>query len=412
MTSTAATPAHPARLLRHLLPGDLHPDGAARRRTARDWAVDLACFAVAVLIGLSVYDLEAAGRPVPDVIQLADVVAGAVLCVALFWRRRFPLALAVATAVAGAFSPLSGGAAVVALITLGARGRLGAVLAVGAAHAVLSLPYLRLYPDRELSFWPSVAWTWLVLAMITGWALVVGARRQLVHTLRERAVRAEAEQELRVAQARQLERTRIAREMHDVLAHRISLLSLHAGALEFRPDASPEEVSRAAGVIRDSAHQALQDLRAVIGVLRAPDESGDEPERPQPTLSDLPELVAESQSAGMRVQLTQRLPDPVALPGHAGRTAYRVVQEGLTNARKHAPGAAVRVAVEGGPEHGITVEVLSRAPVGATAGPGIPGTGTGLVGLAERVSLAGGRIEHGRTPAGDFRLWTWQPWPA
>lgn len=412
MTSTAAAPAHPPRLLRHLLPGDLHPDGAARRRTARDWAVDVALFVGAAIVGLSVYDLEAAGRPVPELIQLADLVAGVVLCVALFWRRRFPLALAVATAVAGAFSPLSGGAAIVALITLGARGRLTAVLAVGAAHAVLSLQYLRLYPDPEVSYWPSVAWTWLVLAVVTGWALAVGARRQLVHSLRERAVRAEVEQELRVAQARQLERTRIAREMHDVLAHRISLLSLHAGALEFRPDASPEEVARAAGVIRDSAHQALQDLRTVIGVLRMPDESGDEPERPQPTLSDLPELVAESLSAGMRVQLTQRLPDPAELPAHAGRTAYRVVQEGLTNARKHAPGAAVQVAVLGAPENGLTVEVLSRAPLGGASATAIPGTGTGLVGLAERVSLAGGRIEHGRTPAGDFRLWTWQPWPA
>lgn len=410
MTSTAA-PAHPPRLLRHLLPGDLQPDGS-RRRTARDWAVDVAVFFAAVLIGLSVYDLESAGRSVPELVRLADLVAGVVLCVALFWRRRFPLALAVATAAAGAFSPLSGGAAIIALLTLGARGRLGAVLAVGAAHAVLSLQYLLLYPDTELSYWGSVAWTWLVLAVVTGWALAVGARRQLVHTLRERAVRAEAEQELRVAQARQLERTRIAREMHDVLAHRISLLSLHAGALEFRPDAPAEQVARAAGVIRDSAHQALQDLRAVIGVLRAPDESDGEPERPQPTLADLPELVAESESAGMRVRLTQRLPDPVELPAHAGRTAYRVVQEGLTNARKHAPGAAVRVAVEGGPEQGITVEVLSRAPVGVLPERGIPGTGTGLVGLAERVSLAGGRIEHGRTPAGDFRLWTWQPWPA
>ncbi|MEV0459649.1 sensor histidine kinase [Catellatospora methionotrophica] len=408
--TTAAAPAHSPRLLRQLLPAELQPDGAARRRTARDWAVDVALFVAAVLIGLSVYDLEAAGRPVPELIQFADLVAGTVLCLALFWRRRIPLALAVATALAGAFSPLSGGAAIVALLTLGARGRPGAVLAVGAVHGLLSPLYLHLYPDAELSFWPSVAWTWLVLAAITAWALFVGARRQLVHSLRERAVRAEAEQELRVAQARQLERTRIAREMHDVLAHRISLLSLHAGALEFRPDAPPQEVARAAGVIRDSAHQALQDLRAVIGVLRTPDEPGDEPERPQPTLSDLPGLVAESRSAGMRVQLTQQLPEPAALPAHAGRTAYRVVQEGLTNARKHAPGAAVQVAVAGEPAQGLTVEVVSRGPVGGAAG--IPGAGTGLVGLAERVSLAGGRIEHGRTPAGDFRLWTWQPWPA
>ena len=105
------------------------------------------------------------------------------------------------------------------------------------------------------------------VAVVT-WGMFVRARRQLVLTLRDRAERAEAEQHLRVDQARQQERARIAREMHDVLAHRISLLSLHAGALEFRPDAPPEEVARAAGVIRSSAHEALNDLREVIGVLR------------------------------------------------------------------------------------------------------------------------------------------------
>src|SRR3712207_3314584 len=108
----------------------------------------------------------------------------------------------------------------------------------------------------------------------------------------DRAEQAEAEQELRLQQARQVERTRIAREMHDVLAHRISLLSLHAGALEFRPDAPPEEVARAAGVIRASAHQALHDLREVIGVLRD-DPCDDATVPPQPTLGDLPALVDE-----------------------------------------------------------------------------------------------------------------------
>ena len=114
--------------------------------------------------------------------------------------------------------------------------------------------------------------------------MFVRARRQLVLSLRERADRAEAEQQLHVEQARQQERARIAREMHDVLAHRISLLSMHAGALEFRPDAPPEEVARAAGIVRASAHQALQDLREVIGVLREEPAVNGGPERPQPTL--------------------------------------------------------------------------------------------------------------------------------
>ena len=119
--------------------------------------------------------------------------------------------------------------------------------------------------------------------------------------------------------------------MHDVLGHRLSLLSVHAGALEFRPDAPAEEVARATKVIRENAHQALQDLREVIGVLRAP-----VGELPQPTLADVHQLVAESGRVGMRVSLHDETGGPV--PDLAGRTAYRVVQEALTNARKHAPG--------------------------------------------------------------------------
>ena len=103
---------------------------------------------------------------------------------------------------------------------------------------------------------------------MVGWGLFVRAQRELVLSLRERAERLEAEQRLRVEQAREAERRRIAREMHDVLAHRVSLLSLHAGALEFHPDASAEEVAEAAAVIRASAHAAMQELRDVIGVLR------------------------------------------------------------------------------------------------------------------------------------------------
>jgi signal transduction histidine kinase len=99
------------------------------------------------------------------------------------------------------------------------------------------------------------------------------------------------------------------------------------------------------------------------------------------------------------------------VPDATGRSAYRIVQEGLTNARKHAHGAAVEVTVEGAPGTGLTIEIRNRLPVGVAAGAEIPGTGTGIVGLAERASLAGGRLEHGRTPAGDFRLWVWLPWP-
>ena len=185
-------------------------------------------------------------------------------------------------------------------------------------------------------------------------------------SLRERAERAEAAQQLQIEQAQHLERERIAREMHDVLAHRISLLSLHAGALEFRPDAPPEEIARAAGVIRASAHQALQDLREVIGVLReSPD--GAAPERPQPTLADLPDLVEESRAAGMRVQLQNAIADLTDVPAGVGRSAYRIVQEGLTNAqtRPGDPGADIRRRCAG-PWPGHRCAIRSRSAEAAT----------------------------------------------
>ncbi|TQM16405.1 sensor histidine kinase, partial [Pseudonocardia kunmingensis] len=202
-------------------------------------------------------------------------------------------------------------------------------------------------------------------------------------------------------QAQMAARETVAREMHDVLGHRLSLLSVHAGALEFRPDAPAEDVARAARVIRESAHQALQDLREVIGVLRAP-----VGELPQPTAADVPELVAESRRAGMRVVLRHEVEG--AVPQTVGRTAYRVVQEALTNARRHAHGADVRVAVAGAADAGLAVEVVNDPPP-LPCPHGEPGQG--LTGLAERVALAGGRLEHGPTRAGGWRLAAWLPWP-
>jgi signal transduction histidine kinase len=154
-------------------------------------------------------------------------------------------------------------------------------------------------------------------------------------------------------------------------------------------------------VIRESARVALEELRGVIGVLR---EDGRETltQPPQPTLADLPALVEESRAAGMRI--TARIePGEAAPPAAVGRTAYRVVQEGLTNARKHAPGAAVTLTV-GAPGGDLWIEVRSLAPVAVASSPPLPGAGTGLIGLGERVALAGGDLEHGVDPEGAFVL--------
>jgi signal transduction histidine kinase len=250
----------------------------------------------------------------------------------------------------------------------------------------------------------------VVQGAAVGWGLFIRSRRQLLESLCDRATRAETEAQLRAAQAQQRARDEIAREMHDVLGHRLSLLSVHAGALEFHPDAPAQEVAGAAKVIRDNAHQALQDLRQVIGVLRAPVGA-----LPPPTLADIAQLVAESDRAGMQVRLDDETSGVV--PELVGRTAYRVVQEGLTNARKHAPGAEVLVRLAGAPGQGLTVQVANQAPTPAAnpnpdPDPGPAGAlGQGLVGLAERVALANGHLEHGPTTGGGWHLLAWLPWP-
>jgi signal transduction histidine kinase len=393
-----------------LLPGVLvpDPDGDRRRRSARDWIVDVSCFLIAIVFGFLVF-AEGMER-MSDDLQFFDLVGGAVASLALWWRRRWPVGVALFVVPLNSYSASSTIAGAIALFTVAVHRRAAVAFAVAGVALAMTPIYLAIHPEDDVSALVTVIMSVLAIGGVVAWGMFVRARRQLVRSLRERAERAEAEQQLRVEQARQHERARIAREMHDVLAHRISLLSLHAGALEFRPDAPPDEVARAAGVIRASAHDALEDLRTVIGILRE-GADGDDPERPQPTLADIPALIDESRAAGMQVRYDWHLPDPVTVPAAVGRNAYRIVQEGVTNARKHAHGASVDVLLEGAAGEGLTIEVRNRLPVGVAAAA-IPGTGTGIVGLAERASLAGGRLEHGRTASGDYRLWAWLPWPA
>ncbi|MBW5248772.1 sensor histidine kinase [Streptomyces sp. P01-B04] len=385
------------------LPGDR---GSRTRRTVRDWAVDITAFLCAAGIGLAAVVAIEADKTTPDVFVLIDSLVGAAACCALWVRRRWPVGLAVALTLLSAVEPVAAGAWLVALFSVAVHRPFRPVAFIGAGALLVApvQPYLR--PDPSTSFVASTIIGVLLVLLVLSWGMVVRSRRQLVVTLRERARRAEAEAGLRAERAQRLAREDIAREMHDVLAHRLTLLSVHAGALEFRPDAPPAEVARAAGVIRDSAHEALQDLREIIGVLRGPrDGDGD---RPQPTLATLDALVAESRLAGTKVTLDNRIAVPAAAPAATGRTVYRIAQEGLTNARKHAPGAEVTVTVTGGPGRGITVEVSNPAPVEPFEQ--VPGSGQGLIGLTERATLAGGRLDHGPEPDGGFGVRAWLPW--
>ena len=408
---------HPSLVPALLLADSLSPggDGDGRhpvRRSVRDWLVDVALFLSAVGLGpLLLFESANRDQPPSDGVLAADLVVGLVGCLFLWGRRRWPVGVAVVLALVSAFSATAGVACLFALFTVAVHRTWRPVVLIAAVNFVAFTVYDHFRPDPELP-WPlTLALGAALTAAVVAWGMFVRARRQLVVSLRDRASRAESEQRLRVDQARQLERTRMAREMHDVLAHRLSLLSMHAGALEYRPDASPVEVARAAGVIRASARGALEDLRDVIGVLR---DTGDGTlsDRPQPTLADLAALVEQSRAAGLRVRMEYRVPDVAAVPAVTGRTVYRVVQEALTNVRKHAGGTVACVRVTADATSGIEVTVTNPAPLGADPAAPLPGSGTGLIGLVERVGLAGGSLEHGWTPEGEFRLRARLPWPA
>jgi signal transduction histidine kinase len=393
------------------------PVGPAHtRRSTRDWIVDTLCFLLAGTYAVWItVDLLGSGpapanswASAPLWLIVTDAVAGAIAVAGLWWRRRFLPALATYILLVTCFSLTSGLATLIVVFTVAVHCRFAVLAGYVTLNVLTNGIFSMARPDASISSWEIFWWSTAMVVIVALWGMLVRSRRQLIVSWRDRAERAESEQRLRIAQARVVERTRIAREMHDVLAHRISLLSLHAGALEFRPGAPPEEIAGAAAVIRASAHQALQDLRAVIGVLRTGQpEDEQSPERPQPTLSALPGLADESRAAGVRVQLDLG-PAPETVPAATGRAAYRIIQEGLTNARKHAPGAAVRVAVGGAAGDGLTIEIRNPMPVSVPAVP-IPGTGVGLIGLAERALLAGGQLSHGRVDD-DFVLTAWLPW--
>jgi signal transduction histidine kinase len=382
-------------------------EAAPARRSRRDWIVDSAVFLLAIALGSATL-ADNVDHGLGGTLLVVDAAGGAALCLALWWRRRWPFGLGLASLPILAVSSSTILAGAVILFTVAAHRRWQLALLVAGLQLAVLPAYRAIHPeDTSL---PTVAY-YLVgtlgTAAIVAWGMFLRGRRQ---GQRERLRRTQAEQQLRVEQIRHAERTRIAREMHDVLAHRISLLSLHAGALEFRPDAPPEEVARAAAVIRASAHQALEDLRATIGLLRD-GADGEAPQPPQPTLAALPGLLEESRAAGMHVHADVRLPDLAAVPDAIGRHALRIVQEALTNARKHAASAAVDLRVEGAAGKGLAIEVRNPAPVLAAGEPEIPGSGTGLVGLAERATLSGGHLEHGLDEDGNFRLRAWLPWP-
>ncbi|MFC6341734.1 sensor histidine kinase, partial [Nocardioides hankookensis] len=198
---------------------------------------------------------------------MGDLLLGAICFVLVFFRRRWPVPIALVLSLASAVSGTASGPAVLAVVSLATRRRWREVALVGSVAFAASQFFSTVLPTNGDSVWVSLSVNVVATAAVLAWGMYIGSRRELIWTLRNRAERAESEQELRVEQARGNERARIAREMHDVLAHRISQISMYAGALAYREDLTPAETRASAGVIRDQAHEALTDLRDVLGVL-------------------------------------------------------------------------------------------------------------------------------------------------
>ena len=230
-------------------------------------------------------------------------------------------------------------------------------------------------------------------------SLYFEAQRQLLRSLRDRAERTEREQHLLAERARAEERRRLASEMHDVVTHRLSLMVLHAGALGVT-SAEPAVRTSAEDIRREGA-LALDELRDLVGVLRNGAELGARTLSPAPP-EDPAVLVEESRSVGVPTELLVD-GDPAPIAPTVARTAFRVVQEALTNVRKHAPGATAEVRLRYHPG-GVEVTVTNTAATGPPDPALGRGSGAGLAGLRQRVELVGGQLEAGPAPGGGFRV--------
>ncbi|MYS90178.1 MULTISPECIES: sensor histidine kinase [Streptomyces] len=358
------------------------------------WCLVVLLTALAVLNSASTAD----GR------YVTPAAVTAVPCGAALLVRRWPwYASAVpATAATGLWGwpllPLL----LVALFDLAAHRRVR--VAVGCAAAALGA---NLLIPPAISLWTPQQYgstLFVLLALVAG--LWVGSRRRLLKALGDQVEHLRIERALREEAARTAERSRIAAEMHDVLAHRLSLIALHTGVLATRDEQLPAPVVERLALLRTASTEALADLRDVLGALR---DHGCEPAEaaPVPVLRDVAALVEQARAAGQQAEL--RVDGrPEEAPAAHRLAVHRLVQEALTNARKHAGGAPVRIRLSYRPP-ATTVEV-TNAP-GSPAAHAVA-SGFGLVGLRERVTALGGHLHAGPGGAGSWRLAARIPHPA
>ncbi|UPW07114.1 histidine kinase [Gordonia terrae] len=337
-----------------------------------------------------------------------DLAFGVLSYIVIWWRRTHPVPVTTFTNIVGMVSSTTLGPGLLAMVSLSSRRRWVEIIpqaALSFGAGMIALTFFATPAEQNGPIIVQYAVTAVATAAMVAWGLYIGSRRELLASWQARALASEAEQQAKVMQARSLERARIAREMHDILAHRISAMSMSAGALAYRSDLSGEQIRETAQTIQETSHLALTELREVLGVLR--EGPGDAtPEEPQ-GVPDLSALIEEARRLGMRLESRCDIDVSSLSPG-ISRTLYRCVQEALTNARRHSPSAPVTLHVRGGPEHGV--DLLVENPLPLSMGSNASSPGFGLVGLAERVQLHGGRQSATVSEDKRFLLHVWLPW--
>jgi signal transduction histidine kinase len=363
------------------------------------WAHRRGSFAVLPVLLIQVIGTTLAARNLPgepDPIGYALLVtsAGALAVVRRWPLVSFALALAATTAYLILPEP-SGPFFLAALVALFRAVRHASRLAVWSLCGLAFASYVVFTGGDESFGTYALVAAWTAVAV----ALAEGARARVEHftevaRAREEAKRARNEQARRQASE---ERLRIARELHDVLGHHLSLINVRAGVALHLLDTRPEQAREALGAIKQASAEALREVRGVLSALDPADESA--PRSPAPGLADLEPLVDSARQAGITVEVSSE-GDPVTVPAEVDRAAYRIVQEALTNVRRHAgPGATVAVALAY-TRHALTVRVDDTGTGPSTSDD----EGNGIPGMRERATALGGTLSAGPRAGGGFRV--------
>ena len=364
---------------------------AARRERGTDAALTVAVFVTTLFLAIGPSQAEGGG---PGALPFAALFLLAVACGALYWRRTYPLGVLGLTlivtllAAAMGYRDLAGGYAV--LVALYSVGRYvdderWSYVGLAGTFSCVGFDYLTGETNAV-----AVGFGLVVLSAV--W--YVGRR---LRTREEDAEERRREQAADADRAVQAERTRIARELHDVVAHRVSLMTVQAGAAKTVALDDPQAALQAMEAVEHAGRQALDELRHLLGVLRPSADGGSL--GPQPGLADVPRLVDQFREAGLDVSLSVS-GATTDLPARVDLSAYRIIQEALTNVLKHAGPKArteVRVTTRSG---AVRIEVSNRGD----AATSLPGSGHGIMGMRERALLLGGSLAAGPQPAGGFRI--------